>query len=424
MDIFRVHQELIDDYKSFTTSAVVPRDPRIKQYVDDELAEGKQWPEPWLSLNPTFASGGSIDKLVADDLLHPECAKIFRPKADLSDPGDRPITLHRHQREAIETARSGKSYVLTTGTGSGKSLAYIIPIVDRVLRQQPRQPGVKAIIVYPMNALANSQVGELEKFLRFGYGEGNEPVTFARYTGQEQGERREAILRNPPDILLTNYVMLELMLTRPEERRKLVDAAKGLEFLVLDELHTYRGRQGADVAMLVRRVRDACQSPDMQCVGTSATMASTGTDADQRRVVAEVATGLFGAAVTADRVIGETLDHATAGDPDDTAQLLREVQAGGAAGDYEGLADSSLASWIETTFGLAIEQDSGRVIRQRPARVRDSAARLADLTGRTVDQCAQAIRTTLLAGSAARHPVTGRPLFAFRLHQFVSSTLR
>ncbi len=214
--------------------------------------------------------------------------------------------------------------------------------------------------------------------------------------------------------------MLELMLTRPDERRKLVDAAKGLQFLVLDELHTYRGRQGADVAMLVRRVRDACQSPALQCVGTSATMASAGTDADQRRVVAEVATRLFGAEVTADRVIGETLDRATTGDPDDIAQLSREVQAGGAAGDYEGLADSSLASWIETTFGLAIEQESGRLIRQRPARVRDSAARLADLTGRTVDQCAEAIRTTLLAGSAAGHPVTGRPLFAFRLHQFLS----
>ena len=222
--IFRVHRQLIDDYKSFTTSSVTPLDPRIAQYVQDELAEGKQWPEPWLSLNPTFASGGSIDDLVAEGLLHPECSKIFRPKRDETDSGSRPITLHRHQREAIETARSNKSYVLTTGTGSGKSLAYIIPIVDRVLRQEPRQPGVKAIIVYPMNALANSQVLELEKFLRFGYGQGKEPVTFARYTGQEQGEAREAILRNPPDILLTNYVMLELMLTRPEERRKLVDA--------------------------------------------------------------------------------------------------------------------------------------------------------------------------------------------------------
>lgn len=94
-----------------------------------------------------------------------------------------------------------------------------------------------------------------------------EPVTFARYTGQERGEERDRILANPPDILLTNYVMLELVLTRPEERRKLVKAAKGLQFLVLDELlHTYRGRR-ADVAMLVRRVREACSSPDLQCIG-------------------------------------------------------------------------------------------------------------------------------------------------------------
>ena len=97
---------------------------------------------------------------------------------------------------AIEAAGTGGSYVLTTGTGSGKSLAYIIPIVDPVLRDRDanggvRRPGVKAIVVYPMNALANSQVGELEKFLQFGYPEGEQPVTYARYTGQEsQDERR------------------------------------------------------------------------------------------------------------------------------------------------------------------------------------------------------------------------------------------
>lgn len=178
MDIFQVREDLIDDYRLFTTSAIEPRDPRVSQHVADELAKQTQWPEPWLSLNPMFASGGSIDDLVSEDLLHPECAKIFRPKRDMVDTGTTPITLHRHQREAIETAKSGKSYVLTTGTGSGKSLAYIIPIVDHVLRQEPRQPGVQAIIVYPMNALANSQVGDLEKFLRYGYGEGKEPVTF------------------------------------------------------------------------------------------------------------------------------------------------------------------------------------------------------------------------------------------------------
>jgi ATP-dependent helicase YprA (DUF1998 family) len=96
-------------------------------------------------------------------------------------------------------------------------------------------------------------------------------VRFARYTGQESFDERKQIQQSPPDILLTNYVMLELLLTRPEERRTIIHAARGLQFLVLDELHTYRGRQGADVAMLVRRVRDVLDAPRLQCVGTSAT---------------------------------------------------------------------------------------------------------------------------------------------------------
>ena len=117
--------------------------------------------------------------------------------------------------------------------------------------------GITAIVVYPMNALCNSQREELERFLRLGYGEGKEPVTFARYTGQESNEERERIAKNPPDIRLTNYVMLELIMTRFLETDKAVrEHAVGLRFLVLDELYTYRGRQGADVAMLVRRVRE------------------------------------------------------------------------------------------------------------------------------------------------------------------------
>ena len=81
------------------------------------------------------------------------------------------LTLHKHQEDAIRTAQKGHNYILTTGTGSGKSLAYIIPIVDFVLRNGSGK-GVQAIIVYPMNALANSQRGELEKFLKFGYPDG------------------------------------------------------------------------------------------------------------------------------------------------------------------------------------------------------------------------------------------------------------
>ncbi|MFW0786136.1 DEAD/DEAH box helicase [Gordonia sp. CPCC 206044] len=420
MDVFSVHGRMVDDYTQFTTASVDVREPRLRQHVKEQVQRGDQSPEPWLSLNPLFASGGTVTKLTGDGFLHPECDRIFRPKAGPDDTGDRTITLHQHQREAVQVAQSGKSYVLTTGTGSGKSLAYIIPIVDRILRMADRASGVKAIIVYPMNALANSQVGELEKFLRHGYPEGAEPVTFARYTGQERDDERSRILRNPPDILLTNYVMLDLVLTRPEERKRLVRAAQGLQFLVLDELHTYRGRQGADVAMLVRRVRDACQSADLQCVGTSATMASAGTAAEQRAVVAGVATQIFGAEVTPDRVIGETLDRATSGDPTDTAGLTSEVRSGGASGDYHQLAVSPLATWIESTFGLAMEAETGRIIRQQPTQVRDAAARLRALTGCAVYVCEEAIRATLLAGSAARHPETNRPLFAFRLHQFLA----
>src|SRR5699024_5086379 len=198
--------------------------------------------------------------------------------------------------------------------GSGKSLGYIVPIVDRVLRERDREKAqgrkskrVRAIIVYPMNALANSQIKELEKFLVDGYGAGREPVTFARYTGQESDEKRREIRNNPPDILLTNYVMLELMLTRPVERDHLIKMAQGLDFLVFDELHTYRGRQGADVAMLIRRVRQACQAPNVQCVGTSATMSSEGTAEDQRNTVARVATKVFGTSVSPDTIITETL---------------------------------------------------------------------------------------------------------------------
>src|SRR6202040_588760 len=113
--------------------------------------------------------------------------------------------------------------------------------------------------------------------------------TFARYTGQESQADRDRIRANPPDILLTNYVMLELMLTRPDDRRSLITMARGLEFLVFDELHTYRGRQGADVALLIRRVREACQADKLQCVGTSATMSTEGTFEDQKKVVAGVA---------------------------------------------------------------------------------------------------------------------------------------
>lgn len=341
MDVFGVHRKLIEDYRAFTEGGTVVRDDRVAAFVEEDLSAKSQWPDPWLSLNPFFAGGGTVLELAGQGVLHEECARIFQAKktggGTVCD--GRPLTLHQHQREAVEAARSGESYVLTTGTGSGKSLAYIVPIVDKVLKDRETEgpkagKRVRAIIVYPMNALANSQLKELEKYLRDGYGAGREPVTFARYTGQEDDARRREIRDNPPDIILTNYVMLELMLTRPDDRRSLIKMASGLQFLVFDELHTYRGRQGADVALLIRRVREACQADALQCVGTSATMSTEGTLEEQKKVVADVASTLFGTKVRPEHVIGETLIRATGNVPDTvSAERLQAPAAPRAYGD-------------------------------------------------------------------------------------------
>ncbi|MGW3362254.1 DEAD/DEAH box helicase [Streptosporangium canum] len=419
MDVFQVHERLIADYDRFTTSLVHVRDDRIAQHLEDEREARVRWPHPWVSLNPSFAGGGTVSELVGAGLLHPMCERLFRIKADGNDPGDRSLSLHRHQREAVEAARDGGSYVLTTGTGSGKSLAYMVPIVDSVLRD-PDPGRVKAIVVYPMNALANSQLHELERFLEWGLPKDARPVSFDRYTGQESEEKRNRILARKPDILLTNYVMLEYLLTRPDERRDLIGAAQGLRFLVLDELHTYRGRQGADVALLVRRLRDACDTPNLQCVGTSATMATTKTFAEAQTVVAEVATRLFGADVSPDRVIGETLIRATSDKAPTSAELVSGMAKAGSGRSYAELADDALAIWIESEFGLEAEPGSDRLVRRRPEKVAETAKALTDVTGRPEAECAGAIERLLQEGARAPHPETGRPLFAFRLHQFLS----
>ena len=431
MDVFELRDHIIARYQSYLQSFVVIDDARISQTVADGLTHGLLWPDPLLQLNPSFEPGAFIDSLVKEQVLHEECSKIFRRGKDNGE--GQPLRLYRHQEDAVRTARTGANYVLTTGTGSGKSLAYIVPIVDHILREGSGK-GIRAIVVYPMNALANSQADELSKFLCQGYADRHWPVTFRRYTGQESDEERTDIIAHPPDILLTNYVMLELILTRPRES-KLIQSAKGLPFLVLDELHTYRGRQGADVALLVRRLRDRLASPRMQCVGTSATLAGIGTWAEQQVEVAAVASKLFGSVVHPENVIGETLRRTTPGtnaiaDASFTQKLCERLTRADSRppADFASFVTDPLAIWIETVFGLTAEQDSGRLVRSRPRSISgpDGAAReLADLTGHSVEICTKAIRDTLLAGYQCEpNPETGFPPFAFRLHQFVSSGQR
>jgi ATP-dependent helicase YprA (DUF1998 family) len=426
MDVFRIRNQLVSDYSDYIRSFINIQDEIISKRVEEELEGGLLWPQPLIQLNPFFEPGENIEQLVKEGVLHNECTRIFRKGKDKGVGS--PINLYRHQSEAIRIARGGNNYILTTGTGSGKSLAYIIPIVDHVIRNGSGK-GIQAIIVYPMNALANSQFGELEKFLCQGYPKGQEPVKFRRYTGQEKMDERQEIVTNPPDILLTNYVMMELILTRPHEKG-LIQAAKGLRFLVLDELHTYRGRQGADVALLVRRIRNRLEAKKLQHVGTSATLAGSGPFESQRTEVARVATKIFGAEVKPEHVIGETLRRITPdldlNDPEFRKKLSERISdpAKKPPKIYQDFIHDPLSIWTESTFGVTTEPGGKRLIRCQPQSIhgeQGAATNLSKLTGVNVDRCAEAIQEGLLAGYRCEpDPDTGFTVFAFRLHQFIS----
>ena len=422
MDVFAFRETLVSEYERFSRSFSTVRAQDIRRTVDAAYAGGRFWPAPLIQLNPSFVPGGYIDNLVADGTLDEQCARIFRLK-NAGDTFGRRLRLHKHQADAIEIAGRRESYVLTTGTGSGKSLSYFIPIVDDVLRRKRTGDpckGISAIVVYPMNALCNSQLEELVKYLRIGYDNGQEPVTFARYTGQESHEDRERIAKSPPDILLTNYVMLELIMTRFLETDKAVrEHATGLRFLVLDELHTYRGRQGADVAMLVRRVRERFNE-HLLCIGTSATMASEGSAKDRNTVVASIASRLFGVLVSADNVITETLEPVTSRDaPVDGPSLRRAIEAGVPTNPtHDELSIHPVAAWVERNLGL--EDEDGKLVRiSRPLTVEEASRNLADASKIGFDECREYLSQFLLVAYQSCDD-GGRSFFAFRLHQFIS----
>jgi len=243
MSIFNLHSNVLDDYRDFVRSFFTVADDRAREFIDHELLdEARLWPEALLQVSPSYARVASVDELADRNVILRETAQIFR-----NERGE-PFFLYQHQVEAMERAARRESYVVTSGTGSGKSLTYFLPIVDAFLRQPTARDRVAALVVYPMNALVNSQFEALKK-LRAGYEQRTGrrfPVSFAKYTGDVRGDARREIQTHPPQILLTNYVMAELLLVRPDDQSLLPQAGPdGLRFFVFDELHTYRGRQGA-----------------------------------------------------------------------------------------------------------------------------------------------------------------------------------
>ena len=305
-----------------------------KSALDIPLVRG-----PYVSLSDAFAKGEPVQALADRGLLHPIMPKLIGYP-----------TMWRHQQQVFEAVRDNKHVLVATGTGSGKTESFLYPIVDDLIRQRERgiTSGIAAVVIYPMNALANDQLDRLRDMLggtgiSFGLWTGTTPdkardVEVDRFEGSSRDayltERRhrreeaqaedravrplapqeeccseEEIEERRPRILLTNYRQLEILTTRAPEVTLFAEAP--LKYLVFDEAHTYAGAVGAEVACLIRRLRVlARKSPDeVICIGTSATLtdnklaAALGPEDDPAR---RFATRFFGVDPNKVAVIGES----------------------------------------------------------------------------------------------------------------------
>lgn len=196
---------------------------------------------------------------------------------------------YAHQEKAFERLNSNmpKSTLVATGTGSGKTECFLYPILEYCYKHRG-EPGIKAILIYPMNALATDQARRLAKLIndnselkgniRAGMFVGDKEENPSRSMSSDKIiTDRDTLKEYPPDILLTNYKMLDYLLVRPDDAKLWKDNNfNSLKFIVVDELHTFDGAQGTDLAVLLRRLKSRLFTPDnyLCCVGTSATMGS------------------------------------------------------------------------------------------------------------------------------------------------------
>ena len=355
-------------YGSYLESRHAPRDPGLRADIRAEL-QGK-FPlvkGPYLQMAPDYRQGATIPELVAQEML-------AKPMADMPAsvfPSERRLRLH--QETAIRKARGGRNLVVATGTGSGKTECYLLPILDMLLREREadtlRLPGVRAMLLYPMNALANDQMERIREL--FGAFEG---ITYGSYTGQTPpeagsltGANGELVSRSqmhdaPPHILLTNYAMLEHLLLRPATT-SLFDGDTGRHWrmVVLDELHIYSGARGTEIAMLLRRVKDrVCDSAKgrIQFIGTSATLGGE----TAKTQVAEYASELFGENVETDDLIEPSLDppHLSAATWEAPYGALAELRE---AVDSGGPATNGLAERLASAGApISAEADTGEML--------------------------------------------------------------
>ena len=358
MNPIEIANELRETYLRYLETSFYLKNPSLQKQFCKLLQDKSQPPlvrEPILEITPSFVAGKTLPELVEDNVLSKAFSKVnFHHLMSKKDEGSwenwwqRP--LYQHQEIALRKAISEqKNLVIATGTGSGKTECFMYPVINQLLKEKEngtiRKPGVRALFLYPMNALANDQISRLRELLA-----GHTDITFGRYTGEtkQHKDEAEALYRSyhdgddplpneltcrdqmreaPPHILFTNYAMLEYLMIRPNDSR--LFEGGNWRFIVLDEVHTYSGALGVEISMLLRRLKErVCESEigKLQCIGTSATLGEGKKDYPR---IAKFASDLFGEYFSSEDVIGathETLDTESASWGNCPAELYQKLR--------------------------------------------------------------------------------------------------
>lgn len=309
-----------NSYREYIATTIHFDDADLQKQLETILNEpGYLAKGPFLEAAPPYRKDKTVADLVSEGVLCESMMGLGGGEACNFDP-HRP--LYVHQVRAIKKSVTGRNYAVVTGTGSGKTECFLLPILNDILREfEANGPsaGVRAMILYPMNALANDQLKRLRLLLK------GTDITFGRYTGDTEEKKpkaltkwkeenpgqtklpneiisREEIRENPPNILLTNYSMLEYLLLRPEDA-PLFEGAFGANWrhIAIDEAHIYSGALGTEIAYLLRRLKARIESetgklPELHCYATSATI---GSEEDMPKV-AVFAQDLFGEPFSSD----------------------------------------------------------------------------------------------------------------------------
>ncbi len=306
-------QKIRDSYLDYLKTIKPFQDEELRREFANAIEERDMLVKgPLVQIALPYKKDLSIQELVAEGVLSPK----FKQLCSEALAYDRP--LYTHQVNAIRKTVKGQNLVVSTGTGSGKTEAFLIPIINYLLREEEagtlNQPGVRALLLYPMNALANDQMKRLRQILKK-----YPKITFGRYINiQETPERKKermSILPRPihkshlskmncdrvrkctknlRTLIITNYAMLEYLLLRPNAS-PLFDGETGKHwrFIVLDEAHIYDGANATEMAMLLRRVQDRVAGEKHGKIQAIATSATLGQGRQDYPAVAKFAVNLF-----------------------------------------------------------------------------------------------------------------------------------